>query len=73
MEYEWLSGQWILSKPVNRGYSLKTSAEYKGMWRTAEDIWRVLVCRPIGTPDGLIARVSSGVPGAELTLWMQQV
>ena len=43
------------------------------MWRTAEDIWRVLVCRPIGTPDGLIPRVSSDVPGAELTLRMQQV
>ena len=43
------------------------------MWRTAENIWTVLVCRPIGTPDGLILRVSSGVPGAEFTLRMQQV
>ena len=39
----------------------------------AEDIWRVLVCRPIGTPDSLISLVPSGVRGAELTLRMHQV
>ena len=39
----------------------------------AEDIWTVLVCRPIGTPDGLIPQVSSGVPGAELIFQMHQV
>ena len=39
----------------------------------AEDVWRVLLCCSIGTPDGLIPTVSSGVPGAELTLRMHQV
>ena len=52
---------------------LKTFSQYWSMWTTAEDIWSVLVCRPIGTPDELISQLSSGVPGAEFTLRMYQV
>lgn len=39
----------------------------------AENIWRVQACRPIGSFDGLIPWVSSGVPGGEFTLRMHQV
>ena len=63
----------ILSKPANGGYSLKTLSEYWSMCTTAEDIWSILVCHPIGTLDELISQMSSGVPGAEFARRMYQM
>ena len=63
----------MFSKPVKSGYYPETFSEYLSMWKMVEDIWSLLVCRPIGTPDRQIPRASSGVPGAESTLWMDQV
>lgn len=38
-----------------------------------EDVWRVVVRCPIGTPDRLTPRATSSIPDTELTLRMNQV